>query len=147
MNEYENYEDILQGDFKENDPNSNILKTLMGWKWLTENCDSSNINNSAKNTSSILIVKTTDNVFIETFHLFDFVQAVLNKSPNNETLICDVVSHGSIARRPEGTVSFFLVCFLIFKIVIFANDDFFLKKCKQRDKFCKQLYVYWVQTG
>ena len=105
MNEYEHYEDILQGDFKENDANANILKTLMGWKWLTQNCDSSII--SAKNTSSILIVKTTDNVFIETFHLFDFVQAVLNRSPNNKTLICDVVSHGSIARRPGSTVSFF----------------------------------------
>ena len=61
MNEYENYEDILQGDFKENDANANILKTLMGWKWLTQNCDSSNIK-SAKNTSSILTL------FI--FHIF-----------------------------------------------------------------------------
>ena len=35
MNEYENHEDILQGDFKENDANANILKTSMGWNWLT----------------------------------------------------------------------------------------------------------------
>ena len=49
-------------------------------------------------------MKTTDEAFIETFHLFDFIQAVLNRSPQPKTLICDVVSSGTVPRRPGHKV-------------------------------------------
>ena len=63
-------------------------------------------------------MKTTDEAFIETFHLFDFIQAVLNRSPQPKTLICDVVSSGTVPRRPGHKVGWINLKFLFFHRVL-----------------------------
>ena len=88
--EFEKHEDILQGNFQA-DANSSMDATLLGWEYLSRNCP-------IKSSSSILIVKTTDKVFVETYHLFSFVDQILNRS-SKKTLICDIVRSKTIPRN------------------------------------------------
>ena len=73
-------------------------------------------------------MKTTDEAFIETFHLFDFIQAVLNRSPQPKTLICDVVSSGTVPRRPGHKVGLdFKAKILFFHRVLVCKIQSFSK--------------------
>jgi hypothetical protein len=56
----------------------------MGFKWLEDECLTS---------KPSFVVKADDDVFIETFHLYNFVSAIYGQSPKR-SLVCDVVPTG-----------------------------------------------------
>ena len=56
----------------------------MGFKWLDEACRAS---------KASFVVKTDDDVFIETYHLFNFVSAIYGSTPKR-SLVCDVIPTG-----------------------------------------------------
>ena len=78
------HQDILQGDFIDHPMNA-TFKHLLGFHWVKENC--------LKDESSapLLVIKLEDDVFVEIFHLFQFVQFVYGGQPDPKSLICDVV--------------------------------------------------------
>ena len=59
-------------------------KHLMGFKWLDEACGAS---------KASFVVKADDDVFIETYHLFNFVSAIYGSTPKR-SLVCDVIPTG-----------------------------------------------------
>lgn len=88
------YRDILQGDFTEHELNQ-TLKHLMGLEWTRNNC---------MTKPPVLIVKMDDDVFVEIFHLHQFVKAVYAKAgttPPSKSLICDVIQSPS----PQSSVA------------------------------------------
>jgi hypothetical protein len=56
----------------------------MGFKWFNDACQTS---------PASFVVKVDDDVFIETFHLFNFVSAIYGSTPKR-SLVCDVVPTG-----------------------------------------------------
>merc|ERR1712121_103973 len=57
----------------------------MGYKWVVEHC---------KRFLPTFVMKTDDKVFVEVFHLFNFVSAIYGSDPG-PSLICDVVPAGA----------------------------------------------------
>ena len=74
---------IFQGNFIDSFENLSY-KHLMGFKWLEDECLTS---------KPSFVVKADDDVFIETFHLYNFVSAIYGQSPKR-SLVCDVVPTG-----------------------------------------------------
>lgn len=93
LEEFEEHGDIIQGAFIDHSLN-NSLKHLTALQWVKNHCSSS-LN------SPVLIVMTDDDVFVEVFHLYQFVQAVYGGHPGPRSLICDVVPSGTAPRRPD----------------------------------------------
>ncbi len=95
------HKDMLVGDFIEHQRNDS-LKHLLSLSWLQENCLSAN----SATTTPFLIVKMDDNVFVEIYHLFQFVQAVYGgrKALGPRSLMCDVIQSVDAengVRRPD----------------------------------------------
>jgi len=87
--------DIVQGNFLDTDRNS-TYKHVMGYKWVQENCHE----NPPK-----FVLKTDDNVFVEMYHLLNFVSAVYGPNPG-PSLVCDVVPAGTVPRKRGGHTGF-----------------------------------------
>lgn len=85
------YGDILQGNFLDT-PHNDSIKHIMGLKWAQEQI--------ALGFKPGFILKTEDDVFIEIFHLVNFVQAVYSSEKSHErSLICDVIPRGTGPRE------------------------------------------------
>lgn len=82
--------DIVRGNFLDTTGNQ-TYKHVMGYKWVVENC---------KNNQPRFVIKTDDKVFVEIFHLFNFVSAIYGSSPG-PSLICDVVPAGTGGHRQD----------------------------------------------
>jgi len=74
--------DIVQGNFVDHSHNL-TYKHVMGYKWVTEFCSD----------KPRFVLKTDDNVFVETYHLFNFLTALYGDHPA-PSLVCDVVPAG-----------------------------------------------------
>jgi len=81
--------DILQGNFTDNLGNQ-IEKHIMGYNWVHHQC-----------STPRFVLKTDDDVFVEIFHLFNFVSAVYGFSPG-PSLVCDVIPAGTGPHRTSG---------------------------------------------
>ena len=75
--------DIVQGNFVDHSQNL-TYKHVMGYKWVSETCSD----------KPRFVLKTDDNVFVETYHLFNFLTAVYGDDPA-PSLVCDVVPAGT----------------------------------------------------
>ena len=96
--------DILQGDFVD-DPENSTLKHLLGFEWvLGQRC-----------FSPSLIVKANDNVFVEIFHLFEFVQAVYGSRLKHKSFICDVIQGVPLKGSKERHVAHVSCLFTFWK--------------------------------
>ncbi|XP_059079442.1 UDP-GalNAc:beta-1,3-N-acetylgalactosaminyltransferase 1-like [Tigriopus californicus] len=85
------YGDILQGSFLDT-PQNDSIKHMLGLKWAQEQI--------ASGIKPDFILKTEDHVFIEIFHLVNFVQAVYSsKKAHERSLICDVIPRGTGPRE------------------------------------------------
>ena len=59
-----------------------------------------------KERSPLFHLKTDDDVFVEIYHLFKFVQAIFgNQGPRKRSLVCDVVPSDAKPRRSNVLVS------------------------------------------
>ena len=67
----------LEGNFIDSSRNASY-KHLMGLKWVTDRCGRSDNNNNKLPT---FLLKTGDDVFIEIFHLEEFVNAIYGQNP------------------------------------------------------------------
>jgi len=76
-------DDIVQGNFVDN-PQNLTYKHVMGYKWVSQHC----VDKPA------FVLKTDDNVFVETYHLFNFLTAVYGSDPV-AGIVCDVVPAGT----------------------------------------------------
>jgi len=81
--------DIVQGNFTDNS-GSQITKHIMGYNWVHHQCPTPRF-----------VLKTDDDVFVEIFHLFNFVSAVYGDSPG-PSLVCDVIPAGTGPHRTNG---------------------------------------------
>jgi len=81
--------DIVQGNFTDNS-GSQITKHIMGYNWVHHQCPTPRF-----------VLKTDDDVFVEIFHLFNFVSAVYGFSPG-PSLVCDVIPAGTGPHRTNG---------------------------------------------
>ena len=61
------------------------LKHMLGMRYV-DDCFSTG-------DSPAFVVKSNDDVFIETFHLFKFVSAIYGSNPSR-SLVCDVIPRG-----------------------------------------------------
>jgi len=75
--------DIVQGNFLDHSHNL-TYKHVMGYKWVSETCGD----------KPRFVLKTDDNVFVETYHLFNFLTALYGDDPA-PSLVCDVVPAGT----------------------------------------------------
>jgi len=91
--ESERHQDILQGNFLDT-PGNLTYKHAMGYKWVGERC----------NAQPRFLLKTEDNVFVEMYHLFNFVSAVYGAAPG-PSLVCDVRPAGTAGRRGAAAAS------------------------------------------
>lgn len=80
--------DLIQGNFLDSRSNTSSHKHLMGNKWIVDNC-----------LDAVLVVRTDDDVFVEIFHLSEFVSAIYGGRPQPGSLICDVIPSGTAPRR------------------------------------------------
>jgi len=81
--------DIVQGNFTDN-AGSQIAKHIMGYNWVHHQCPTPRF-----------VLKTDDDIFVEIFHLFNFVSAVYGFSPG-PSLVCDVIPAGTGPHRTNG---------------------------------------------
>jgi len=81
--------DIVQGNFTDNS-GGQITKHIMGYNWVHHQCPTPRF-----------VLKTDDDVFVEIFHLFNFVSAVYGFSPG-PSLVCDVIPAGTGPHRTNG---------------------------------------------
>jgi len=86
------YNDIVQGDF-EDTPYNRTKKHMMGYNWVIEHCSH----------KPRFVLKTDDDVFIEMYHLFNFVSAVYGTNPG-PSLVCDVIPAGTAPHRTRGNL-------------------------------------------
>ena len=56
------------------------------------------------------MIKLEDDVFVEIFHLFQFVQFVYGGQPDPKSLICDVVQSLDLTQSPPGGAPTFDYC-------------------------------------
>merc|ERR1711962_547170 len=80
------HRDIVQGNFSDN-VESLTQKHVMGYRWVTDFC-----------STPRFVLKTDDDVFVEMYHLFNFVNAVYGSSPG-PSLVCDVIPAGTSHHR------------------------------------------------
>jgi len=83
------YNDILQGNFDDS-PLNQTSKHIMGYRWILEECD-------AKPT---FVLKTEDNVFVEMYHLLNFLTAVYGDNPS-PSIVCDVIPAGTSPHKTQ----------------------------------------------
>ena len=83
------YNDILQGNFDDS-PLNQTSKHIMGYSWILEECD-------AKPT---FVLKTEDNVFVEMYHLLNFLTAVYGENPS-PSIVCDVIPAGTSPHKTQ----------------------------------------------
>jgi len=81
------YNDIIQGNFADT-PRNLTYKHVMGYKWVEEHCFH----------PPKFVLKSDDDVFIEMYHLFNFVSAVYGTHPG-PSLVCDVIPAGTAPHR------------------------------------------------
>jgi len=86
-------DDIVQGNFVDSPQNSTYTH-VMGYKWVSERC----VDKPA------FVLVTADNVFVETYHLFNFLTAVYGSDPV-AGLVCDVVPAGTGPLQPSLDIS------------------------------------------
>lgn len=103
------HNDIIQGNFDDT-PRNLTYKHVMGYKWVEDHCP-----NPPK-----FVLKSDDDVFIEMYHLFNFVSAVYGTSPG-PSLVCDVIPAGTAPHRTGGKV-------------LSGESEFFTKK--MYPKYC-----------
>lgn len=77
------YNDILQGNFDDT-PRNQTRKHIMGYRWIMEECDS----------KPTFVLKTEENVFVEMYHLLNFLTAVYGDNPS-PSIVCDVIPAGT----------------------------------------------------
>jgi len=82
--------DIIQGNFADT-PTNLTYKHVMGYKWVEERCSK----------PPKFVLKSDDDVFIEMYHLFNFVSAVYGPQPG-PSLVCDVIPAGTAPHRTQG---------------------------------------------
>jgi len=102
--------DIIQGSFADT-PRNLTYKHVMGYKWVDERCFS----------KPKFVLKSDDDVFIEMYHLFNFVSAVYGTHPG-PSLVCDVIPAGTAPHRTHR------------EEVVAAEREFFNKK--MHPKYC-----------
>jgi len=81
------HNDIIQGNFADT-PSNLTYKHVMGYKWVDERCSQ----------PPKFVLKSDDDVFIEMYHLFNFVSAVYGSHPG-PSLVCDVIPAGTAPHR------------------------------------------------
>jgi len=74
--------DIIQGNFTDSFQNL-TTKHIMGYRWVEEHCPTPRF-----------VLKADDDVFVEMFHLFNFVSAAFGSKPG-PSLVCDVIPAGT----------------------------------------------------
>jgi len=84
------HRDILLGNFNDT-PGNESQKHLLGFKWVLDKCGMN---------PPTFVLKMEDNVFLEIFHLFNFVSAVYGTNPD-PSLICDVVPSGTFGHKHD----------------------------------------------
>ena len=82
--------DIVQGNFVDHSHNL-TYKHVMGYRFVSEFCSD----------KPRFVLKTDDNVFVETYHLFNFLTAVYGDDPA-PSLVCDVVPAGTGAATTDN---------------------------------------------
>ena len=97
------HDDIIQGNFDDTSRNL-TYKHVMGYKWVEDHCL-----NPPK-----FVLKSDDDVFIEMYHLFNFVSAVYGTNPG-PSLVCDVIPAGTAPHRTGNRA-------------VAGNSEFFTKK-------------------
>ena len=102
--------DIMQGSFADT-PRNLTYKHVMGYKWVDERCS-----NKPK-----FVLKSDDDVFIEMYHLFNFVSAVYGTQPG-PSLVCDVIPAGTAPHRTHG------------EEVVAGEREFFNKKMHPKER-------------
>ena len=76
--------DIVQGDFEDAGSRNLTYKHVMGYKWVMEDCEQ----------KPAFVLKTDDNVFVEMYHLLNFLTAVYGDQPA-PSIVCDVIPAGT----------------------------------------------------
>ena len=84
------HNDIIQGNFVD-DIRNLTYKHVMAYKWATEEC----------HHQPTFVLKTDDNVFVEIFHLINFLSGVYGHNPS-PSLVCDVVPAGTAPHKNEN---------------------------------------------
>ena len=83
------HNDIIQGNF--DDVSRNLTyKHVMGYKWVIEECEH----------QPTFVLKADDNVFVEMYHLLNFLTAVYGQDPD-PSIVCDVIPAGTAPHKPE----------------------------------------------
>jgi len=83
------HNDIVQGNF-DDAPGNLTHKHVMGYSWVVEEC----------HIKPAFVLKTDDNVFVEMYHLLNFLSGVYGQSPG-PSIVCDVVPAGAAPHKPE----------------------------------------------
>ena len=83
------YNDILQGNFDDS-PLNQTSKHIMGYRWILEECD----------VKPAFVLKTEDNVFVEMYHLLNFLTAVYGDDPS-PSIVCDVIPAGTSPHKTQ----------------------------------------------
>jgi len=86
------HNDIIQGSFDDTLMNL-TYKHVMGYKWVEDHCP-----NPPK-----FVLKSDDDVFVEMYHLFNFVSAVYGPKPG-PSLVCDVIPAGTAPHKAGNEV-------------------------------------------
>ena len=83
------YNDILQGNFDDS-PLNQTSKHIMGYRWILEECDA----------KPKFVLKTEDSVFVEMYHLLNFLTAVYGDNPT-PSIVCDVIPAGTSPHKTQ----------------------------------------------
>jgi len=103
------HNDIIQGNF--DDVSRNLTyKHVMGYKWVTEEC----------HHQPTFVLKADDNVFVEMYHLMNFLTAVYGNHPD-PSIVCDVIPAGTAPHKPEQSE--------ILKQMKSSKEDLYPKYC------------------
>ena len=68
---------------------------MMAHKWIAEKSNAC----GGDDSRPTLVLNCDDDVFVEIFHLIEFVSAVYGEHPRERSLVCDVVPSGTAPRR------------------------------------------------
>jgi len=109
------HNDIIQGNFDDT-PRNLTYKHVMGYKWVQDHCP-----NPPK-----FVLKSDDDVFIEMYHLFNFVSAVYGSHPG-PSLVCDVIPAGTAPHRSGN------------KVAVPGDSEFFAKKMYPKERAILEL--------
>jgi len=83
------HNDIVQGNF-DDAPGNLTHKHVMGYSWVVKQC----------HIQPKFVLKADDNVFVEMYHLLNFLSGVYGQSPG-PSIVCDVVPSGAAPHKSE----------------------------------------------